>query len=301
MGCLVWWSRRGPVCQPTRSSSSASGPARRPCPGGAAAGCRSRPSALRRPLQPPDEPRATGRPRAERLEPVAQVAIVGHDQHGGRGLLAPAYPISSTSERMTASPVRAPLYRTVSPGGDALAAQATLGGAIEDEIDGDRGGDDAAQPADDRGRGRSTRPLPGSGREQVGPVHEESVRRGHGVLRLGWGPCDASYASGGPPATIGPCPSCCSSTSTVWSIADRIPCPGSRLSWPPVPPPVTTSSTSRTTRCTTGRTTSRASAPWARRSRPTGSSVVPGDGTPHPRPRARHPSRAGRRRRWPRA
>ena len=72
--------------------------------------------------------------------------------------------------------------------------------------------------------------------EQVGSVDEEAVRRGQRVLRLGGGHASPSYASGGPPATIGPCPSCCSSTSTASSIAARTPSPASRPSWPLVPP-----------------------------------------------------------------
>ena len=62
--------------------------------------------------------------------------------------------VSSTSERSTASAVRAAAVADAQPGRDALAAQAALGGSVEDELDGDRVRDGAAEPPDERAAGR---------------------------------------------------------------------------------------------------------------------------------------------------
>ena len=65
-------------------------------------------------------------------------------------------------------------------GRDALAAQTRFGGAVEDELDGDEGGDRATQPADERGRRCGTGP-PRHRVEQVRAVDEQPVGGGERV------------------------------------------------------------------------------------------------------------------------
>ena len=178
-GCLAWSSRRardasrrGPF-RPGRRRT-----ARRPRstpPGAAAAGSRSTTSTADRCRA--DRAATPSRPSGRRASAASYFR-----SRSSVTTSRPAVPsgpstsrTSSTSDRITASAVRGTAVANRRPGRDPLAAEAALGRAVEDELDGDRCRDDGPEAADQRrGRCRAGRSLDAV--EQVRAVDQEAVR-----------------------------------------------------------------------------------------------------------------------------
>ena len=184
-GCLAWSSRRVPASIPGGPSRSDRRRAWLPA--------RDRRTAPRRPRIPdrrrgqPAAPRAGRAARPSRPSARRAAATPWRRSRSSVTTSSAAVPsapsssrTSSMRPRMTASPVRAAAVAHGQPGRDPLVAEAALGRAVEDELDGGRGRDHAAQPTDERRRRRRAR-RPRQGVEQVRPVDEQAPGRGERV------------------------------------------------------------------------------------------------------------------------
>jgi hypothetical protein len=111
---------------------------------------------------------------------VTKLTIVGHDKKSSCPFGADRSPcvFDEANDHRVGRPRTTKSNGRAS--GNSLAAQTAFGRSVEDELDRDRGGDDPAEPADQR-RGRRRAAGGGESMQHVRAIDQHSIGFGEGI------------------------------------------------------------------------------------------------------------------------